>query len=104
MSPSDFGKRDSGINRSPSPRTKQEHVDHLIDGHGIAAPEGAHRHRLRLLHGAAHQDLMGHQGEHIHRGDIAKVSVDEEGNLRAMPWRPPDSEQVSTAWLDLGEC
>ncbi len=73
------------INRSPSPHTQQEFVDHLIDEHGIAPPEGTKSHRLRLLHGAAHQELMGHQGEHLHQGDIAAVSVDNQGNLRAMP-------------------
>lgn len=46
-----------GIKRSSSRRTKQEHVDHLIDEHGIPPPEGAHNHRLRLLHGAASFDL-----------------------------------------------
>ena len=90
MSRSQSGKQELGLHRS-SPRTKQELADHLIDKHGITPPEGAHKHRLRLLHGAAHQDLMGHQGEHLHNGEIAMVTVDEEGNLRAMQcWNPPN--------------
>ncbi len=83
MSVSETDHEEFLLNRSRAPRTKQEHVDHLIDEHGIAPPAGAHSHRLRLLHGAAHQNLMGCQGNHLHRGDIARVSVDEEGNLRA---------------------
>jgi hypothetical protein len=93
MTSSESKKDVLGLNRSPSPHTKREHVDHLIDRHSIAPPEGAHRHRLRLLHGAAHQDRMGRQGDHLHRGDIAMVIVDEEGNLRAAPLgplRPPN--------------
>ncbi len=86
MSLSENDTQEFGMNRSPSPHTKQEHVDHLIDEHGIAPPAGTQGHRLRLLPGAAHQDLMGRQGDHGHRGDIAMVSVDEEGNLRATPY------------------
>jgi hypothetical protein len=88
MTSSESNKDEPGINRSPSPRTKREHVDHLIDEHSIAPPEGAHSHKLRLLHGAAHQDLMGHPRDHLHRGDISMVSMDEEGNLSAMRLGP----------------
>ena len=85
---SESDKHERGITRSPSPHSKQEHVDHLIDEHGIGPLEGANRDRLRLLHGAAHLDLMGHKGEHLHSGDVAVVSMVEEGNLRATPPGP----------------
>ena len=78
----DLNQEEFAINQSPPPHTKQEHVNHLITEHGIASPNGANSHRLRLLHGAAHQDLIGYQAEHLHKGDTAMVSVDEEGNLR----------------------
>ena len=82
MSPSQSNDEELSLNRLPSPHTKQEHVNHLIAEHGITPPQGANSHRLRLLHGAAHQDLMGDQAEHLHKGHIAIVRVDEEGNLQ----------------------
>ena len=95
------------INRSPSPHTKQELVDHLIDEHGIAPPEGTRATGCDYYMERPTRNSWGTRGEHLHQGDIAVVSVDNQGNLRAVRadlLRPQVIHCCSTWWALASEC